>query len=170
MREGPSKGRPRKFPSYSRSVPIATIVVLGTLALIGSVRPAAARQYSAGDIDYLVNLWDRDQQRFKGTVQGIDTFSALGTVDKISQSGAGNASDVIVDIGLRARVVCSADAAGVAVGDMVTVSGRIDTIANAVSQMRTNQAGAAPAPGDRPRDSLGLRSCTVQKALRPTKK
>jgi hypothetical protein len=141
------------------------IVVFVMLALIGSVRPASARQYGAGDINYLVSLWDTNRAGFKGTVQGIDTFSALGTVDTItSKAGEGNAFDVIVDVGLSAQVSCTTEAADVKKGDSVTVSGRIASATTAVSQMSRNDTrGSEP----RPRDTLGLQSCTVQKALRP---
>ena len=136
------------------------------LALIGTVRPASARQYGAGDMSYLVNLWDTNRVGFKSTVQGIDTFSALGTVSTISKAGEGDAFDVMVDIGLNGQVSCTAYSAEAETGDTVTVSGRIDSVATAVSQMHTNRTGGS----GRARDSLKLQSCTVQKALKPTKK
>jgi hypothetical protein len=113
-----------------------------------------------------VNLWDTNRSGFKGTVQGIDTFSALGTVDTISKAGDGNAFDVIVNVGLNAQVSCTANTAEVGTGDTVTVSGRIESVATAVSQMHTDKTGGS----GRARDSLRLQSCTVQKALKPTKK
>jgi hypothetical protein len=132
--------------------------VFGMLTLIGTVGPASARQYGPGDVGYLVNLWNTNRARFEGVVQGVDTFSALGTVKTISPSQ--NGFDVIVDVGMNARIVCSSTSAEVAEGDTVTVSGRIAAAATAASQMTTNQ------PPVRARDTLGLQSCTVQKALR----
>jgi hypothetical protein len=135
-------------------------------ALAATVGPALARQYGPGDISYLVNLWDTNRSGFKGTVQGIDTFSALGTVNSISKAADGSTFDVLVDVGLNTQVSCSANSAEAETGDTVTVSGRIDSVATAGSQMHTNKTGDS----GRARDSLKLKTCTVEKALKPKKK
>jgi hypothetical protein len=87
-------------------------------------------------------------------------------VNSIAKAADGSAFDVIVDVGLNAQVSCSANSAEAETGDTVTVSGRIDSVATAGSQMHTNKTGGSA----RARDSLKLRTCTVQKALKPTKK
>ena len=125
-------------------------------ALAGTAGPASARQYGAGDINSLVSLWNTNRTAFKGTVSGIDTFSAIGTVDAISPSG------VVVEVGLSAEVSCPAAAFDLAKGDKVSVSGRIDSAATAVSQTKKDNIGISEG-GARARDSLGLQSCTVQK-------
>jgi len=155
------KSRPFSVDA-SRAAP-AGLVVLA--ALIGTVGPASARQYEAGDITYLVNLWNTNRTEFIGGVRGVDTFSALGTVSSISKAGDGNAFDVIVDVGLNAQVSCSANGAEAETGDIVTVSGRIESVATAVSQMNTNKSGDSAGA----RDALKLQSCMIQKALKPKK-
>lgn len=150
MRNGSSTERPRK--SWHLPAGVAAVV----LALVGVAGPASARQYGAGDISSLVSLWNTNRTAFKGTVQGIDTFSAIGTVDEISPSG------VVVEVGLSAEVSCPTAAPDVAKGDKVSVSGRIDSAATAVSQGKKDNIGTSEA-GTRARDALGLQSCTVQK-------
>jgi thiamine monophosphate kinase len=139
------------------------LAVFAMLALVGR---ASAREYGPGDVSYLMNLWNSDRARYEGTVQGIDTFSALGTVQAISPSGNASALDVIIDIGLSARVSCAADTAAFEKGETVMVSGRIGTAATALSQMKTAKPDG-DGPETRARDTLELRSCTVRKALRP---
>ena len=165
MRNRSSTERPKNFRVFPDGVSGAVAVGLVMLAFVGTVRPASARQYGPGDIGYLVNLWDTNRAGFKGTVQGIDTFSALGTVDAISKIGDGNSFDVLVAIGLSGEVLCTTGTADVEKGDTVSVSGRIGSVATAVSQIGTSGSES----GGRARDSLRLQSCTVQKALRPAK-
>jgi hypothetical protein len=132
------------------------------IVLFAIVPQAAARQYGPGDIRQLVNLWNANRTEFKGVVQGVDTFSGLGTLESISASSNPNAFDVVVSVGLTAQVSCSANAVEGEKGDTVTVSGRIDSVSTATPSPR----GGAGGPGaDSTRDSLRLQGCAVRKAL-----
>ncbi len=152
----------------SKGLPGAVAVACIMLALVGTVGPASARQYGAGDIGYLVNLWDTNRTGFKGTVQSIDTFSALGTVDTIGKAGDGSAAGVVIVVGLSAQVSCPSGGADLTEGDSVAVSGRIVSAATAVSQAKTGEIGG-PKAENRVRDSLVLQACTVQKVGGPAK-
>ncbi|HLZ65259.1 MAG TPA: hypothetical protein VKQ29_03455 [Aliidongia sp.] len=138
-------------------------VACGLLALTGTAEQALARQYGAGDISYLMNLWNTNRAGYLGTVQNIDTFSALGTVDTVSKTVDGSGFDVVVTVGLSAEVSCTTGAADLVKGDQVTVSGRIGRATTALSQATMNQIGG---PGGS-RDSLGLQSCMVEKVSPP---
>jgi len=166
MRDRSPAVHPAGPANFSRCAPFCA--VFSVVTLIAAISPASAREYGPGDVSYLVNLWNTNRERFEAVVQGVDTFSALGTVKTISKSKDASAFQVIVDVGLNARISCASDAAAVAEGDTVTVSGRIATAASAAAPMKASQKGEA-GPVERARDGLTLRSCTVQKALRPAK-
>ena len=88
MRKGSSTKHPRGYA--------ATVAVV--LVLAGTAGPASARQYGAGDINSLVSLWNTNRAAFRGAVQPIDTFSAIGTIDAISPS------EMVIEVGLSAQV------------------------------------------------------------------
>lgn len=145
-------------------VHVVCLLLSSFASLVGDIGSASARNYGAGEVAYLVNLWNTNRQAFEGVVQGVDTFSSLGTVRSISQPKGDNAISVIVDIGMNARVECPTKVAAVDEGKSVMVSGRIATVEAAVSQME-NRPASGGGPSERPRDILRLQSCTVQKAF-----